>query len=109
MRVYWLKDAMRYYSAAHRYSAAVGPAAAGVLAARTTNFSRTRATLAGVLTGLYPGAQHCSGDTHTHALRNMEIFSKFLRICVHVLLSLHYVAWSFLCCGRSLSLEYFLV
>lgn len=30
---------------------------AGLIAARTTNYSRTRATLAGVLTGLYPGVQ----------------------------------------------------
>lgn len=28
---------------------------AGILAARSTNFSRTKATMAGVLTGLYPG------------------------------------------------------
>lgn len=30
---------------------------AGVLSSQTTNYSRTRATLAGVLTGLYPGTR----------------------------------------------------
>lgn len=48
---YWLRqqyiDSLGYLPASYR---------PGVLAARTTNFSRTRATLAGVLTGLYPGA-----------------------------------------------------
>jgi hypothetical protein len=40
----------------HDINACLGVLPAGVLAARTTNFARTKATMAGVLTGLYPGA-----------------------------------------------------
>jgi hypothetical protein len=47
---YWLRQ--QYIDSLGYLPASYSP---GVLAARTTNFSRTRATLAGVLTGLYPG------------------------------------------------------
>eukprot|EP00775_Hariotina_reticulata_P008608 gene8608-8789_t len=47
---YWLRQ--QYIDSLGFLPASYKP---GVLAARTTNFSRTRATLAGVLTGLYPG------------------------------------------------------
>uniref|UniRef100_A0A383VZ21 Uncharacterized protein n=1 Tax=Tetradesmus obliquus TaxID=3088 RepID=A0A383VZ21_TETOB len=47
---YWLRQ--QYIDTYGFLPASLKP---GVVAARTTNFSRTRATLAGVLTGLYPG------------------------------------------------------
>jgi hypothetical protein len=49
---YWLRQ--QYIDTHGFLPASLKP---GVVAARTTNFSRTRATLAGVLTGLYPGGR----------------------------------------------------